>query len=296
MLPCRTMSDYLASFFPGKVRKIGVNAGLGCPNRDGTAGRGGCTYCSNAAFSPSYTRGSVSAQLEAGKRFFESKGKPWGYLAYFQSYTGTYGPTDKLVAIYEEALACTDVAGLVIATRPDCLRPELLDYFRKRFGADAPAGHPFLLVELGVESTRDETLRAIRRGHDWECSRRAILELDAAGIQTGAHLIIGLPSETEEDFILHARRISELPVRTLKLHHLQIVKGTEMARQYAERPEDFRLFGPEEYARTVSGILKVLRPDIALDRFVSESPKDMVVAPSWGLKPSEFAKILEEKF
>ena len=288
MVPYFTINDYFASIFPGKVQKVAVNAGLGCPNRDGTLGRGGCTYCSNAAFSPSYAKGPVIDQIAAGKKFFEAKGKPWRYLAYFQSFTGTYGSTGKLIALYEDALACPDVAGLVIATRPDCLEDDLLKYFRRRFGADAPEGHPYLLVELGVESTLDDTLVRINRGHSWDCARNAILRLHNAGIPVGAHLIIGLPGESEEDFIDHAKRLSDLPISTLKLHQLQIIKGTSMAREYAQHPERFDLLTPERYAAIVRSILGVLRPDIALDRLVSESPADMVIAPKWGLKPTEF--------
>ena len=294
-LPFRTLNDYFASVFPGKVQKIAVNAGLGCPNRDGTLGRDGCTYCSNAAFSPSYARGALAAQIEAGKKFFQAKGRPWGYLAYFQSFTGTYGPTEKLIGLYEEALACPDVVGLVIATRPDCLADDLLEYFRHRFGADAPEGHPYLLVELGVESTRDDTLERINRGHNWACAQEAVLRLHEAGIAVGAHLIIGLPGECEEDFIEHTRRLAKLPISTLKLHQLQIIKGTAMEREYAAHPEDFDLMTPERYASVVRRILEVLRPDIALDRFVSESPADMVIAPRWGLKPAEFLSILERE-
>ena len=292
MLHYCTIKDYFAEIFPGKVQKIAVNTALGCPNRDGTLGRGGCTYCSNAAFSPSYAKGAVTRQIEEGKKFFEAKGKPWGYLAYFQSFTGTYGPTDRLIALYEEALSCPDVAGLVIATRPDCLEDDLLEYFRKRFGSEAPEGHPYLLVELGVESTRDDTLESINRCHSWDCARNAILRLHDAGIQVGVHIIIGLPGETEEDFILHARRMSELPISTLKLHQLQIIKGTPMAREYSAFPERFNLMTPEKYASIIKRILPVLRKDIALDRFVSESPADMVIAPKWGLKPTEFQQIL----
>lgn len=290
----RTLNEYFGTIFPGKVRKIGVNAALGCPNRDGAISRGGCTYCSNASFTPSYTKGEITQQIEAGKKFFESKGKPWGYLPYFQSYTGTYGPTDRLIALYEEALSCSDVAGLVIATRPDCLADDLIEYFKKRFGCDAPKGHPYLLVELGIESTNDRTLERINRGHSWACAKNAILRLAKAGIAIGAHLIIGLPGETKEDFLLHARRLSELPITTLKLHQLQIIKGTEMARQYAENPEQFNLLSADSYAEIVISIIRELRKDIAIDRLVSESPAGMVVAPKWGLKPSEFASLLDE--
>lgn len=278
---------------PGKVRKIAVNAGLGCPNRDGTVGTGGCIFCNNEAFCPRYTSSAktITEQIEDGIRFFAHKGKADSYLAYFQSFSNTYGETDKLICLYEEALAYPGVSGLVIATRPDCLKPDLLDYLERRFtGADAP----FLLVELGVETTNDNTLRLINRGHDFACSRQAVMELHKRGIAAGAHVILGLPGETEEDFLDHARRLSELPISTIKLHQLQVIKDTQLADMYKENPETVKLMSPEEYASAVSRFLSVLREDIYLDRFVSETPKDMVLAPSWGLKPSEFVSLLSK--
>lgn len=278
---------------PGKVRKIAVNAGLGCPNRDGTVGTGGCVFCNNEAFCPSYTSSAktITEQIEDGIRFFAHKGKADSYLVYFQSFSNTYGETDKLISLYEEALAYPGVSGLVIATRPDCLKPDLLDYLERRFvGEDAP----FLLVELGVETTNDDTLRLINRGHDFACSRRAVMELHKRGIAAGAHVILGLPGETEADFLDHARRLSELPISTIKLHQLQVIKGTRLADMYKENPETVKLMSPEEYASAVSRFLSVLREDIYLDRFVSETPKDMVLAPSWGLKPSEFVSLLSK--
>lgn len=284
MLQYRTISDFFSEFFPGRVQKIPVNAGLGCPGR--------CIYCNNASFQPSYARGSIISQLEAGMRFCSKKAAPGGCLAYFQSYSNTYGPTEKLTALYEEALSFPGVVGLVIATRPDCLQPDLLDWFENRFGRMAPDNHPFLLMEIGVESTKDETLEAIRRGHDFRCSQEAVRELDRRGIHVGAHLILGLPGEGPDDFAEHARRLSELPLSTLKLHQLQIIKGTPLADMYMEDKLSVHPFTADEYADTVRNFLKELRPDIALDRFVSEAPRNLVIAPSWGLKPSEFTGLL----
>lgn len=284
MLQYRTISDFFSEFFPGRVQKIPVNAGLGCPGR--------CIYCNNASFQPSYARGSISSQLEAGIRFCSSKAAPGGYLAYFQSYSNTFGPTEKLIALYEEALSFPGVVGLVIATRPDCLETDLLDWMEKRFGAKASENHPFLLVELGIESTKDETLVLINRGHDFNCSRQAVIELDRRGILVGAHLILGLPGESSDDFSEHARRLSELPLSTLKLHQLQIIKGTPLADMYLADKSLVHPFTAEEYADAVRSFLKELRPDIAIDRFVSEAPRDMNIAPSWGLKPSEFTGLL----
>ena len=284
MLQYRTISDFFSEFFPGRVQKIPVNAGLGCPGR--------CIYCNNTSFQPVYAQGSISSQLEAGFRFCSKKAAPGGYLAYFQSYSNTYGPKEKLISLYEEALSFPGVVGLVIATRPDCLQPDLLDWFENRFGRMAPDNHPFLLMEIGVESTKDETLEAIRRGHDFRCSQEAVRELDRRGIHVGAHLILGLPGEGPDDFAEHARRLSELPLSTLKLHQLQIIKGTPLADMYMEDKLSVHPFTADEYADTVRNFLKELRPDIALDRFVSEAPRNLVIAPSWGLKPSEFTGLL----
>lgn len=294
MKTIKTFSDYIATVIPGKVRKIPVNAGLGCPNRDGTVGSGGCIFCNNDAFCPRYTRGlkSITEQIEEGIRFTAGKGRADAYLVYFQSYSNTYGETSHLVKLYEEALSYPGVAGLVIATRPDCLAPDLLDWFEGRFGRKAPDGHPFLLVELGIESTLDRTLEAINRGHGYACAEKAVNALHERGTAVGAHLILGLPGECEADWLQHARRISELPITTLKLHQLQIIRGTALERMYAGNPGIVSLPSAEEYAASVRRFIAALRDGIYLDRFVSETPRDMVVAPSWGLKPSEFQKLL----
>lgn len=292
----RTLSDYFGGIFPGKVRKIAVNAGLGCPNRDGTKGTRGCVYCNNAAFNPSYafSGGSITEQLNAGIRFNERKGPVWGYLAYFQAFSNTYGPTDKLIALYEEALAVPGVKGLVLATRPDCLQTGLLDWFGQRFGNNAPEGHPYLLVEIGIESTRDSTLERIGRGHDYACARDAVMELHRRGIAVGAHIILGLPGEDESDWMEHARRLSQLPLSTLKLHQLQVIKGTPLAEAFERGEETPHLFTPEEYAATLRRFIDILGDGIALDRFVSETPYDLLIAPRWGLKPSEFSALIPE--
>ena len=293
----QTFSDYLSGVFPGRVIKIAVNAGLGCPNRDGTLGRDGCIYCNNLSFNPSYAAndlsGSITAQLEKGIKFNSRKGECWGYLAYFQSYTNTYGPTDKLIGLYEEALQYPGVKGLVIATRPDSIKPDLADWFEHRFGRKAPAGHPHLLVEIGVESTLDRTLQLINRHHTYLCAVDCINDLNERGIDTGAHLILGLPGETEQDYLTHAERISALLIKTIKLHQLQVVKGTALARMYAQNPSGIRLFNtPQEYAAVVRDFINRARKDLYYDRFVSETPQSLLMAPAWGIKPQTFNQII----
>jgi len=295
----RTLNEYLTGVFPGRVIKIAVNAKLGCPNRDGSIAREGCIYCNNLTFNPGYAAtdisGSITPQLEKGIRFNSRKGECYGYLAYFQSYTNTYGPTDKLIELYEEALQYPGVKGLVIATRPDCIRPDLADWFELRFGRRAPLGHPHLLLEIGIESTIDHTLGLINRHHTYRCAVECINDLNERGIDAGAHLILGLPGETEQDYLIHAERVSALPIKTLKLHQLQVVKGTRLAQMYQEDPSRIKLFTAQEYAEIVAQFIRCARKDIFYDRFVSETPSSMLIAPAWRLKPQEWSKLLDKE-
>lgn len=278
-------AGFLAKQFPFKVQKISVNAGFTCPNRDGTKGYGGCTYCNNQTFNPAYchTDKSVAIQLEEGKAFFAHKYPQMKYLAYFQAYTNTYGEQEKLVRMYEEALQVKDVVGLVIGTRPDCMPDSLLDYL------ETLNRKTFLLVEYGIESTNNDTLKRINRGHTFECTADAIRRTAARGIRTGGHIILGLPGETSEMLLAQASQVSALPLTTLKLHQLQLIKGTRMAYEYEHSPEDFHLYTADEYIDLAIGYVERLRPDLVLERFVSQSPKELLIAPDWGLKNHEFS-------
>lgn len=283
---------FLKRLFTGKVQKISINAGFTCPNRDGTVGYGGCTYCNNQTFNPEYcrTEKSVSVQLEEGKRFFAHKYPEMKYLAYFQAYTNTYGELEILKRKYEEALAVDDVVGLVIGTRPDCMSDTLLDYL------ETLAQRTFVLVEYGIESTLDRTLHRINRGHTWQTAVDAVERTAARGLPVGGHVILGLPGESREDILGQAADISRLPLDTLKLHQLQLIRGTRMAREYEERPEDFHLFNDvDEYIALVVDYIQRLRPDLVLERFVSQSPKELLLAPDWGLKNYEFNHRLQKR-
>ena len=283
MKPYLDFSEYLSKTFEGKVQKISINAGLSCPNRDGVAGglKGGCTYCNNHSFSPGYTQAglSVSRQVEEGIRFFARKYPSMKYIAYFQSYTNTYGDPSSLIALYEEAIRHPEVVGLFVGTRPDCISDELLDYFAELNAKRLP-----VLLEYGVESTKDETLLRVKRGHDYKVSAETILRTREKGLPCGAHLIIGLPGETEEDFLTHIRRLGDLPLTSIKFHQLQILKGTALGREYVADPEKLRLFTMEEYIRTAALLLRHLRPDIYVDRFTSQAPKNLLLAPKWEVK------------
>jgi radical SAM protein (TIGR01212 family) len=277
--------------FDERVQKISVNAGFTCPNRDGSKGFGGCTYCNNQTFSPGYCHSSktVRQQLDDGTRFFHHKYQSQYYLAYFQSYTNTYDTIENLRLLYEEALAYPQVKGLVIGTRPDCVNDELLDYFAelsKRY---------YIMIEYGIESTDDATLELINRGHDFACAERAVRETAKRGIFVAAHIILGLPKESRETILSHAKTLSGLPLTALKIHQLQIIKGTKMAQQYVDYPEWFHLFGVDEYIDLCIDFLERLHPSIAVERFVSQSPNKLRLAPDWGLKNFEFTAKIEKR-
>lgn len=288
-LPYIDFGTFLRRYFPEqKVQKITLTAGFSCPTRDGSMGKGGCTYCNNKSFSPNYAvkLKSITEQIDEGIAFFRRKYPEMRYLAYFQSYTNTYGEVADCIAKYEEALSHPDVVGLIIGTRPDCMPQPLLEYLSEL------AKRTFLLVEYGVESTCDRSLERIQRGHSWQCSVDTIQRTHEAGILVGAHLILGLPGESREEMLQHADRLSSLPITTLKIHQLQIIRGTIMAGEYLRRPEDFHLFTEEEYIELIVDFVHRLRSDIVLERFVSQSPPALLLAPRWGWKNHEFtAKI-----
>ena len=285
------LSGSLKKHFGFRVQKLSIDAGFTCPNRDGSKGVGGCTFCNNQTFSPAYcSEGEpVTIQLERGKNFFSGKYPDSKYLAYFQAYTNTYDRIDHLKALYEEALSVPDIVGLVIGTRPDCISSELLDYLEEL------ARRTFLVVEYGVESTYDHTLQRINRGHDFKESVTAITETASRGIMTGAHLILGLPGETMEMLTQQVEVINSLPLHQIKFHQLQIIRRTVMEIEYQQHPEDFSFLNPDEYTRLVVGILERLRPDLIVERFVSTAPVDMIASPRWRLKNHEMvAKIDKE--
>ncbi len=272
--------------FPFRVQKISIDAGFTCPNRDGTLSTGGCIYCNNSAFNPSYCdgRNTVTEQLRDGKEFFSRKYPDMKYLAYFQAHTNTYGNIDRLKSLYEEALSCDDVVGIVIGTRPDCVDNELLDYL------DRLSHHTFVLIEYGIESANDKTLRYINRSHTFDCARKAVEATASRGIITGAHIILGLPGEDENESLRQAPIISSLPIDILKIHQMQIVRDTRLAKIYAEKP--FHVYTVDEYIQLIGKYIQRLRPSLVLERFVSQSPADLLIAPKWGLKNYEFTNLL----
>ena len=286
----RDFADFLSEHFEGKVQKIAVNAGFTCPNRDGTKGTGGCTYCNNQSFNPGYCAPSlsVSEQLEQGKAFFGRKYPEMKYLAYFQAYTNTHSDDiDRLVGLYREALEVTDVVGLIIGTRPDCMPQPLLDRLTQLPG--------WVMVEYGAESASDETLVRVNRCHTWADTADAVRRTHEAGLPCGLHLIMGLPREDEATMLATIDRVNELPVDTVKIHQLQLIRGTRMARDVEAGLYDIPRFTAEEYIELCVKLLRRLRPDIAVERFVSQSPPDLLIYPRWNLKNYQFTNLLHKR-
>lgn len=282
-------SEYLARKYPGiKVQKISLNVGLSCPNRDGTLGVGGCTYCNNHTFNPEYCHktDSISEQLDEGKKFFARKYPQMKYLAYFQAYTNTYGEQSRLMSMYHEAIEVEDVVGLIIGTRPDCISDSLLAEL-----AEINKTTP-VIIEYGAESSHDRTLETVNRHHSWNQVVDAVERTAAVGISCGLHLIAGLPGETDDDILVTIDRASALPIDTLKIHQLQIIKGTILARQIERGEVAVRTFDVDEYIDLCIRMIQRIPRRIAIERFVSQSPAELLISPKWGLKNYEFTNRL----
>ena len=265
---------------PGQ--KLVVDAGFTCPH-------GRCTFCDNAAFHPSYSvpSKSITQQIDEGIAFHAARGRTQGpYLAYFQSFSNTFASLERLKAVYGEALAHPAVEGIVIGTRPDCVDAEKLDFI---------ASLGCARMEYGIESCRDETLRRVHRGHDFACTERAVQETAARGIPVGGHWILGLPGETRETLLEDVKHINALPLDTVKFHQLQILKGTPMAAEFAERPGDFVRWTLPEYIDLLADILERLRPDIAVGRLAASVPPRYLAVPGWGVKAAELSARLETR-
>lgn len=286
-----------------RLQKLVIDAGFTCPNRDGTVGLGGCTFCDNAAFHPGYsTPGkSIAEQLDEGISFHKVRyPRAERYLAYFQAYSNTYAPVSRLKELYLEALSHPEVCGIVIGTRPDCVDGRKLDMIAELAalptGEDAPFDKPIVRIEYGIESCSDDTLGRINRGHDFECARRAVGMTAERGIPVGAHFILGLPGETRGTMLRQCADISSLPLDSVKFHQLQIIKGTRMEKEYSERPEDFLRLGLEDYLDFVVDLLERLRPDLAVERVAGEVPPRFVKEIPWGLvRNFEILRMLDRR-
>ncbi len=290
-------TEYFKRTFGGRVQKLAIDAGFTCPNRDGTVGIGGCTYCDNNAFNPSYCnpQKSVSVQIEEGIEFHKIRyRRAIKYIAYFQAYSNTYASLEKLKKLYEEALAFPDIIGLVIGTRPDCVNEEILDYLSEL------SKKVYIIVEYGIESCYDSTLKRINRGHDFAKTKWAICESAKRGIRTGGHVIIGLPSETRKEILDEISIISELPLNTIKFHQLQIIKGTFMAKDFLLHPEEYKLFEMDEYLQLMVEVVEKLNPEFVIERIAGEVPPDFNATASWNIRYDavlqRFERLLEMQY
>lgn len=285
-------SNYFRSIYGARVQKVSIDAGFTCPNRDGSKSTGGCTYCNNDAFNPSYCEpiNSVSEQIEEGIKFHKWRyNEAVSYLAYFQAYSNTYAPLETLKKLYEEALAYPGVIGLIIGTRPDCIDDEKLEYIKEL------SGNHYIAIEYGIESCYNKTLTRINRGHTFEDAVRALEKTASLGINQGAHFIFGLPGETRDEMLGQAAIISEMPIKTVKFHQLQIIKGTRMEEEYKLKPGDFDLFSWDDYLEFFITFLERLNPAIVVERFTGEAPPRFLTGEGWGKKRTDQIVNLIEK-
>ncbi len=283
--------NYLKKKFGYRIQKVAVDAGFTCPNRDGTLGRGGCTYCDNNAFNPSYCQPEVDirSQIEEGISFQKKRYKnAGGFFAYFQAYSNTYAPLDKLKKAYQEALSVDEISGLIIGTRPDTISEELLDYLQELSTSN------YISVEYGVESCYDKTLERINRGHDFAAAVAAIEKTAARGLPVGGHFIFGLPGESRKEMLDEAAIISELPFSNLKFHQLQIFKNTPMAEEFLQKPGDFHIFNYDEYKDFIIDFLELLTPNVRIERLAGEAPPRFIVANQWDIRNDQIMLGIEK--
>ena len=301
-----TFVGYYRRQYGERLQKRVIDAGFTCPNRDGTVGRGGCSFCDNAAFHPSYSTSgkSISEQIDEGIEFHQVRYRNTKhYLAYFQSYSNTYAPIPRLRELYLAALTHPKIVGIVIGTRPDCVDEEKLDFLA---GLKAGEGlgdwhrdgfeHPVVKVEYGIESCYDETLLRVGRGHDVAVAEKAVRMSAERGLEPGAHFILGLPGETREMLLGQCRFISSLPLHSVKFHQLQIVKGTRMEKEFAQVPQDFLRLSLPDYLDMVIDILERLRPNLYIERVAGEVPPRFVNETQWGLiRNFQILHLLDER-
>ena len=284
-------SEYLRSTYGRRVQKVAIDAGFTCPNRDGSKGTGGCSYCNNDAFNPSYCKPekNITQQITEGIEFHRVRyRRAQNFLTYFQAYSNTYAPLDHLKKVFAEALAYPGVIGLVIGTRPDCVDDEKLAWF-----AELAQKH-YIIIEYGIESCYNKTLQRINRGHTFEDSAIAIEKTASFGIKTGAHIIFGLPGETEEEMMAEAEILSLLPLSNIKFHQLQIMTGTVMAGEYRENPQAFNLFSLEGYVSFITRFVEKLNPVFVIERFTGEAPPRFQAGPTWGNLRTDQIQVLIE--
>ncbi|MBK7357264.1 TIGR01212 family radical SAM protein [Propionivibrio sp.] len=285
-------NDWAKHEYGGRLQKVSIDAGFTCPNRDGSLGIGGCTYCNNEGFSPSYLleQRDIFTQIDTGIEFMRRRyPKTKAFIAYFQSYSNTYDDLDALKQVYGLALSHPDIAGIAIGTRPDCLPEETLDYLAEL------ATRTMVELEIGIESCNDDVLEECLRGHDFACTQDAIRRAAKRDLFVTGHLLLGLPLESRDSLIAGARALAALPLDALKFHQLQIVRGTRLANLYRAAPDSISLLTPESYLDAVIDMLELLPPGIKIQRLGSEVPPSVLVSPDWGMRLFKFPAMLEAK-
>lgn len=285
-------SNHLRKLFGTRIQKLTIDAGFTCPNRDGTKGTGGCAFCNNDAFNPSYCcpEKTIIQQINEGIEFHETRYKSASrYLAYFQAYSNTYGSLEQLKLLYDQALQHTKVVGLIIGTRPDCVDEDILAYLAEL------ARKYYVVIEYGIESVYDTTLQLVNRGHTYHDSKRALELSKSYGLRCGAHLMFGLPGETREQMLRAVQLISELPLYSVKLHQLQIVRGTRFARDYQKDPSIFSLFSLEEYVEFIVEYISRLNPEFILERVAAETQPRNCISGRWGLRYDQVLNKIEQR-
>lgn len=278
-------TNYLREIYGERVQKISVDAGFTCPNRDGLKGYGGCTFCNNDSFSGGKRELNLKEQIKKGINKYELRGIK-RFLVYFQSYTNTYAPLEKLKEIYETVLEFPQVVGIVIGTRPDCLTSDLVSYLEE-FNQVKD-----VTIEIGAESMHDETLKKINRGHTRTDFLNSFKLFESSKIKIGTHLILGFPWETEDQIIESVKSVSELPITFLKLHQLHIVKKTALGNEYLNSP--FKTMSQDEYFKLIKEVIKIIPPNIIIQRFFGFAPDEMLISPSWGKSVAQLNQELEQ--
>ncbi len=284
---------YFRKLFGQRVQKLSINAGFTCPNRDGTVGVGGCSYCNALAFNPSYCnpKKSITYQMNEGKIFHKTRYRRASkYLAYFQTFSNTYDTLERLKELFDEALSFPDTVGLVIGTRPDCIDDKKLDYLEEL------SKNYFIKIEYGIESIYDKTLKSINRGHNYNLTKDAIIKTANRGIKVGGHLIFGLPGETKKMIINSADEVSKLPLESIKFHQLQIMKNTKMEDEYNQNPNKFYFYELDEYIDLVIDFVERLSPNISIERIASEvPPRFLLLPPKWDIRYDQVLNLFEQR-
>ncbi|MGB2692708.1 MAG: TIGR01212 family radical SAM protein [Thermodesulfobacteriota bacterium] len=287
MFRYNTYRPYIKEKLGYRVNKLSVDMGFTCPNRDGNLAIGGCVYCNNDSFVPPYARArfSMDEQVSNGMEYLRKRFKAEKFIIYFQSYTNTYDSVEKLEEMYRKALAYDDVIGLAVGTRSDCVDEEKLDMFEEL------AKDYYVSLEYGIESIYDKTLEFMNRGHDYQSVLDAIEMSKGRGFEIGAHIIVGMPTETKEEMLQMADEVSSLGIDVFKVHNLHIVRNTPLARMYKAEP--FELFGFKEYITFIVDFLERISPDMIIERLFTDTPHQLLIAPDWGKSHLQILQAIE---